>query len=187
MTRKTKPFWQIEMAAENILKHHECYNAPYSGIDFIIECCKIDLIQINTDNQKLMGMFGNDGNGHRFIVYNKNMIPERILFTKAHELGHFILEHKLKSDILIDNKNDEKDPQETEANVFASALLMPKESAIKVIKKSLEDMQLYLDEDGKFNYVSLHKEQKECLISAMKQNFHTSKEAIEWRIQNLFI
>ena len=185
MTRKTKPFWQIEMTAENMLKQHECYNEPYSGIDFMIGCCNIDIIPIDVANRKLMGMFGDDSNGHRFIAYNKNIIPERILFTKAHELGHFILEHKLISDILIDNKDDEKDPQETEANVFASALLMPKELTIKVIKKSLEDLQLYLDYDGKFDYGSLHKKQKDCLISVMKQNFYTSKEAIEWRIQNL--
>lgn len=130
MTRKTKQFWQIEMAAENMLKHHECYDAPYSGIEFMIESCKIDLIPIDVENDNLLGMFGDDESGHRFIVYNKNVIPERILFTKAHELGHFVLEHKLKSEILTNTTKKSKDPQETEANVFAVALLMPKQSVI---------------------------------------------------------
>ncbi|MGO0903558.1 ImmA/IrrE family metallo-endopeptidase [Clostridioides difficile] len=184
--KKTRYFWRIEMIAENILKHHECYNSPYNSIDIIIESFKIDLIPIDVDNDKLMGIFGDDNNGHRFIAYNKNMILERILFTKAHELGHFILKHKLKGDILTDNEDEPKDPQETEANVFSSALLMPKVLIVKIVKKNLLYLKIPLDNEGAFDYDTLSKHQQDFIIQEVKSMFHTSKEAIEWRIRNLF-
>lgn len=172
------------MAAENMLKHHECYNSPYSGIDFMIESCNIDLIPITIENQKLMGMFGDDGNGHRFIAYNQNMIPARILFTKAHELGHFVLEHKLNSDILIDQKDEPKEPQETEANVFASALLMPKERVLSVVKSAFDDLKIQFI-DSEDYYSVLNQNEKDYLIECMKNSFHTSKQAIENRLKNI--
>jgi hypothetical protein len=82
MTRKTKPFWQIEMAAENMLKHCSCYDKPYEYIDFMIESCKIDIVPLDVDPDKLLGVFGKDKNDYKFIGFNKNMITERILFTK---------------------------------------------------------------------------------------------------------
>ncbi len=175
------------MSAENMLKHHECFNAPYNGIDFMIDSCKIDLIPIAVNSDKLMGLFSDDGNGHRFIAYNQNMIPERILFTKAHELGHFVLGHQLKNELLTDANEKSKDPQEVEANVFASALLMPKASVITVVKKTLADLPIQLNADGIFEYDVQSKECKTCLVSAMKDVFNTSKISIEWRIRDVFV
>ncbi len=50
------------------------------------------------------------------IYYNDTMLPARIRFSIAHELGHILLDHG-------DYKNAEK---ETEANYFASHLLAPR-------------------------------------------------------------
>ena len=109
MTRKTKPFWQIEMTVENYLKVHQCYDLPYSGIDVIFDCCKIDLITLyNLSDKNTLGRFGDDGK-EKFIAHNVDLSLEQILFTKAHELGHFALHHNLKRNFslkkLMQNQN----------------------------------------------------------------------------------
>jgi len=185
MTRKTKPFWQIEMTAENMLNHCGCFEKPYQYIDFMIESCKIDLIPLVIKNDKLLGLFGRDDNGNKFIGFNKTMIPERILFTKAHELGHFVLEHKLNSELLTDSDFGSKDPQETEANVFAATLLMPKKNVIKVVKKALEFLSIISCENKIFDYNALSISQQDYIIKQMKEMFHTSKQSIELRVKNI--
>lgn len=188
MTRTTKPFWQIEMTSENYLKVHQCYDAPDSGIDVIFDCCKIDIIPLyNLSDKNFLGRFGDNGK-EKFIAYNADLSPERILFTKAHELGHFALHHNLKSDIITEEaheKSEQKDPQETEANVFAAAFLMPKKLVIETVNACLPAARSPFYKDNNITYDDLFKAEKECVILAIKQKFHTSKESIEWRVKNI--
>jgi hypothetical protein len=63
------------------------------------------------------------------IAYNSNLPLGRIRFTKAHELGHYILHRKLKQEFMC-SKEDMLDwcddsNIEAEADKFASYLLMP--------------------------------------------------------------
>jgi len=65
------------------------------------------------------------------LVYNSAIeIPGRIRFTMAHELGHYILHRKLcnkfecSQDDMLQWESDEK-RIESEADIFASSLLMP--------------------------------------------------------------
>lgn len=173
------------MAAENMLKHCSCYDKPYEYIDFMIESCKIDIIPLDVDPDKLLGVFGKDKNDYKFIGFNKNMITERILFTKAHELGHFILEHNLKGEFLTDDSFKSKDPQETEANIFAAALLMPKQAVFEVIKSILGDSHGSISNPPSITYEELSTQEKYNLTNAMKNKFHTSDESIYWRLYNL--
>ncbi|MEZ3454296.1 MAG: ImmA/IrrE family metallo-endopeptidase [Oscillospiraceae bacterium] len=66
-----------------------------------------------------------DGNEFSIIV-NDNESVNRIRFTIAHELGHYLLGH-LGSDITNLNRGYDsiKPIQETEADIFASRLLAP--------------------------------------------------------------
>lgn len=61
------------------------------------------------------------------ILYDDTVLPQRALFTVAHELGHIILEHVRPGDITAINREpDPKDtPEETAANQFAARLLAP--------------------------------------------------------------
>lgn len=74
--------------------------------------------------------------GKALIGVNSNEVPVRQRFTIAHELGHFFL-HQQK-DTFVDYRDNKKDvmrtPREKEANMFAAALLMPKEPLIKELK-----------------------------------------------------
>jgi Zn-dependent peptidase ImmA (M78 family) len=74
---------------------------------------------------------------HPVVGVNSSHAPVRQRFTLGHELGHFLLHesHKLRVDRsvharLTSGSGDERpiaDDDETEANLFAAAILMPAE------------------------------------------------------------
>lgn len=72
------------------------------------------------------------------IVVNKSQQPNRQTFTVAHELGHYILEHK-PSDysvlLRMPVAKDKKTPQEKEADVFAANLLVPREMLLVTMQR----------------------------------------------------
>ena len=72
------------------------------------------------------------------IVVNKNDSVTRKSFTIAHELGHYILDHKPGEYGLLYRKSMgeyEKIPKEMEANCFAANLLVPEDMLKDVMKK----------------------------------------------------
>ncbi|AXK48465.1 hypothetical protein CRU87_07950 [Aliarcobacter trophiarum LMG 25534] len=79
----------------------------------------------------------------------KTQFEERIRFTLAHELGHFMLhiapDNNLGKDISIEdnevsyNRDDNWNHIEMEANNFASQLLMPSSMIIEETKKTLQE------------------------------------------------
>lgn len=79
------------------------------------------------------------------IYLNSNQSAKVKNFTLAHEIGHLLL-HKNSNSFRIDlqDYSEEGDPenQETEANYFAGALLMPKDKFILAIRnaKNLDDV-----------------------------------------------
>lgn len=74
------------------------------------------------------------------IYLNKKYSPERLTFTLAHELGHYLLHRtddmKLRIDKFDYATNTVGAKQETEANYFAAALLMPKDRFLDVLKQT---------------------------------------------------
>lgn len=72
----------------------------------------------------------NDGsstiiNGVPTIFVRKNILAERQRFTAAHELGHILLGHVGKYELVNREPSSEDNPVEQAANVFASRLLAP--------------------------------------------------------------
>lgn len=75
----------------------------------------------------------------KIIGVNKKHHRVRQRFTVAHELGHFLLGHDQND--FIDDRFDRPIPQEKEANLFASLLLMPKEWVLKSTKSNGLDIK----------------------------------------------
>lgn len=72
----------------------------------------------------------NDGfstviNGRAEIYVSSRCIPERQRFTAAHELGHILLGHVGKYQLVNREPSPQDNPIEHAANVFASRLLAP--------------------------------------------------------------
>ena len=69
--------------------------------------------------------------GQSIIFYNKAKTGNHIRFSCCHELGHYILGHKMN----LDPQSDLYKKQEIETNYFAAQLLMPEQILIECIKR----------------------------------------------------
>ncbi len=77
-------------------------------------------------------------NSRALIGVNSSEAPVRQRFTIAHEIAHFVL-HPRK-DAFVDYRrdraaNESRSPREREADMFAAALLMPRTTLLKDVKK----------------------------------------------------
>jgi hypothetical protein len=85
-----------------------------------------------------------DGQGWH-ILYNKKSPVERQLFTKAHELGHYIIHRKDRtiqcSKVQVWERDSGEVNIEAQANQFASALLMPADD----VRQQIEGAEITLD------------------------------------------
>lgn len=105
----------------------QIHGAPWKGVD--------GFLQRNPDNAK-----------EWWLTYSTNVRPERQRFTKAHELGHYILhsqkqdEFRCGPDVIIEKDTGEPNI-EAQANQFASYLLMPANH----VRPRIEKTQITLD------------------------------------------
>lgn len=105
----------------------QIHGAPWKDVD--------GFLQRNPDNPK-----------EWWITYSTNVRPERRRFTKAHELGHYILhsqklgECRCERDAIVEKDTGEANI-EAQANQFASYLLMP----AKHLRPRIENTSITLD------------------------------------------
>lgn len=105
--------------------------------------------------------------GLKFILINSNNPKGRQHFTIAHELYHLFIEDDPTPHICQLTVNS-KDVSETNANMFASALLMPEDGLFEFISK--EEIK------GKAIHLST--------IIKMEQYFSVSRLALLYRLRN---
>lgn len=109
--------------ANNLVEEINFLEPPISLkkiIDYLQEKYKVQILMHDT-GENISGFVAYDydeGIEYAIIAINENHGWFRKRFTIAHEIGHFLLEHKKSS---IPQKIQEK-----EANIFASELLLPK-------------------------------------------------------------
>ena len=124
-----------KLANEILLKSQELKGFPFSVTKVIreitdIQCCSYDRAhKYDIDIEA----FGSDAAilteyaGRLIIFYNQQDIQPRIRFSMLHEIGHYLLEHKLKTENL-----NLYEKQEVETNYFAAQLLMPEQTLIEI-------------------------------------------------------
>lgn len=114
-------------------------------------------------------------NGQATIGYAENETRVRQRFTKAHELGHFMLHRG--GNLFIDKKNvsqswyrpsNNSGPstewQEWEANEFAACILMPEH----LVREELEKIQIdYSDNDKGVSWIQTLAKKFDVSVSAM--------------------
>jgi len=113
------------------------------------------------------------------IAVNGRQSPNRKRFTVAHELAHYLLDHKDRDHIdwkftviRRDGKSSQaSDEQEIEANAFAANLLMPRQFL-------LEDVQIYKNFNGEVEIDGIAQQ-------ALARKYQVSEIALTYRLANL--
>jgi len=128
--------------AKKVLKDYKLLGIP-TDLSVIFKNLGLKYIELN-DADDIDGAIMEIKGKPAIAVLNKARPLQRQRFTLAHELGHIFLKHTRRdiydSDEIRENSNKliskTKPPQETEADIFASELLIPYEQ----LKKYTADM-----------------------------------------------
>ena len=119
----------LDIAIQLAQTHYERYKAacPWAAdmINMICEDYGVQIDEYPMENSRFTGMLWND-NGKYIIVINPSLPRTRLLFTLAHELGHFLMHRWYQPSFFCTRiYGQSTDPKERQANVFAAELLMP--------------------------------------------------------------
>lgn len=142
---------------ENIaLKLRECWNlgtSPIVNLQLTLEENGIIVTGFDTNDSKIDAFSQRtliDNGDVFFVAVAQGEKPKgRIFFDMAHELGHILLHPWSESLDLI--SKDEFKMREKQANMFASAFLLPKESFLNEVKAYPTDLNYYLHLKKKWN------------------------------------
>jgi len=136
---------QIEFIAQQVREFWGIGNAPIKNLQFLLEKNGIIVTGFDTLEDKIDAFSQRTiiGNGDMFfIAVALGQRPEgRIRFDMAHELGHILL-HPWSENLDLITKEEFK-AREKQANMFASALLLPKNSFGKDVKAYPTDLKYY--------------------------------------------
>ena len=158
MTNERKK--EIENLTVDILKAYGLYRvngaAPIFVKDELQKRFTFTFYEVNMENNLQGAIF--QGKKSVKIVINSTIDNiGRKNFTYAHEMGHYFLMHDLSTLVCTQANLDGgfvvKNPQEAEANYFASCFLMPKEyvywnyynAMVTILKISQPYQKLYVD------------------------------------------
>ncbi|MCT4620928.1 MAG: XRE family transcriptional regulator [Marinisporobacter sp.] len=120
---------------------------PLDNLIYIVEQngILVTMFETNTDDIDAFSQLINIGKLEKYLIgCSKNKgTAARIHFDIAHELGHILL-HEWSEDIETLNKDEFKE-KEKEANAFASAFLLPKNTFIKDIGAYADNLAFYIE------------------------------------------
>lgn len=133
----TKAANRLTRILENFNSAHHFDRFPINVKELALECGNLfgldsHITEIKTaDIKGFEGcLFSNENKQQWQLLYNHTLSAGRIRFTLAHELGHFLLHRDKKdsfqcSEMDMLNWSDEEKNIESQADLFASYLLMP--------------------------------------------------------------
>ena len=169
---------QIREMVEQLLTKHRVGHGPVP-VERIARSLGIG-IKLDAVDDELSGfLVRNKDTGKAIIGANKSHHPNRLRFTIAHELGHFLL-HQGElvhldgepASFTVDFRDREsrrgEDDNEKEANFFAAELLMP----AKFLRHELEGKRLDLFSDSN-------------VLEKLANKYKVSLQALTFRLTNL--
>jgi Zn-dependent peptidase ImmA (M78 family)/DNA-binding XRE family transcriptional regulator len=136
---------QIESIAQQVRELWGVGDAPIKNLQFLLEKNGIIVTGFDTQEDKIDAFSQRTiiGNGDMyFIAVALGKRPEgRIRFDMAHELGHILL-HPWSENLELITKEEFK-AREKQANMFASAFLLPKSSFSRDVQAYPTDLKYY--------------------------------------------
>ncbi len=145
----TPNYEKARKLANSLLKESEINSPPVSTRIIDIATSKglrVQFVEMPKEvSEEVSGVFDQKS---QTIYVNSEDPPKRQAFTIAHELGHFVLEHKPNEYGFLPRFANvvNSSPVEKEANYFAANLLIPKEMLDEAKKKFSikgDDIDLY--------------------------------------------
>lgn len=154
-----------EEAAIALRKFWNLGDKPIDNIIYLVEenGILVTMFETNTDDIDAFSQLITVDKLETYLIgCSKNKgTAARIHFDVAHELGHILL-HEWSEDIETLNKDEFKE-KEKDANAFASAFLLPKDSFIK-------DVGVYADNLA--YYVELKKKWKVSILAMIRRSYN---------------
>lgn len=136
---------KIESIAKQVREYWGVGDAPINNLQLLLEKNGIIITGFNTFEDKIDAFSQRtsiDNEDRFFIAVALGKRPEgRIRFDMAHELGHILL-HPWSESLDLITKEEFK-AREKQANMFASALLLPKESFSNDVQAYPTDLNYY--------------------------------------------
>ena len=137
---------EIESIALAVREYWELDLSPISNLQLTLEENGIVITGFDTVDRKIVAFSQrtliDDGNVFFIAVAQGEKPKGRIFFDMAHELGHILL-HPWSESLDLIGKEEFKS-RENQANRFASAFLLPKESFLQEIQAYPTDLNYYL-------------------------------------------
>ncbi|MDO4419261.1 MAG: XRE family transcriptional regulator [Ruminococcus sp.] len=138
-------FQEIENIAKQVREFWGLGNEPIKDIQFLLEENGIIVTGFDTKEEKIDAFSQHvvlDNKDFYFVCVDQGAKPEgRISFDLAHELGHILL-HPWSENLELVSKEEFKN-REIQANMFASAFLLPADSFGKDIQAYPTDWKYY--------------------------------------------
>ncbi|MFC1622959.1 ImmA/IrrE family metallo-endopeptidase [Patescibacteria group bacterium] len=139
LSMSSEQYKTSEKKALELLEKHKI-KKPFVDVFYIVEKEGVDIrfVGMPEGYEMAAGFLDYDENNMATIYVNKDESAGRQLFTIAHELGHYALEHKSKDcEVLLRRPvpGDQKSKEEVEADVFAANLLVPEEMLLEVMRR----------------------------------------------------
>lgn len=146
ISNDNKELDQIEEIANSVRKCWDLGMEPVDDLQYELEKHGIIVTGFNTDDEKIDAFsqrISLNGGTVYFVCVDQGKGSEaRIRFDMAHELGH-ILMHPWSESLELISKEEFK-ARERQANMFASAFLLPKEQFGNDVKAYATDINHYL-------------------------------------------
>lgn len=140
-----KMVFEIEQIASSVREHWGLGDAPIQNLQLILEKNGIIVTGFDTNEDKIDAFSQRTilNNGEVFFIcVDQGSKPEgRIRFDMAHELGHIIL-HPWSESLELVTKEEFK-MRERQANIFASAFLLPRNSFGNDVQAYPTDLKYY--------------------------------------------
>lgn len=122
---------RFEQLAKQVREQWDLRDKPITNIVHLLERNGIIVFSVDTDSEKV-DAFCQHRKGRPFIFLgNDKQSAFRRQFDGAHELGHILMHKEIDNQDVL-NRNEFKE-MESQANRFASALLMPAEAFAKTV------------------------------------------------------
>ncbi|MCJ2158600.1 ImmA/IrrE family metallo-endopeptidase [Leuconostoc mesenteroides] len=171
----------FEDKADSVGKLSLDIDSPSINVDKIISLFDIEIREEYEGD--FSGVIRPLDDGKYEIVVNPFDSEQRKRFTKAHELGHFLLEDVdedfHRQTVNLNGYSETKRKSETKANFFAAQLIMPAQLIIKLIKNWVE-----AEHNGDFDFSDADLEQ---MITWLSKSLDVSYSAMKVKLNSLGI